>query len=121
MSAPFSHARIVSAFVVAVLADLIQLPLIAAFDTGVLAIPAEAAILFVDAAALVLATALLGFHWALLPSLAIEAIPNVDAFPTWTSCVAFVVWSRRRAENAGPAERRSAQTPATRSENAIDA
>jgi hypothetical protein len=100
MAVPLSHARIVSAFTVAVLADLIQLPLIAAFDTAVLAIPAEAAILFVDLAAFALTTAPLRFHWVLLPSLAIEAIPNLDAVPTWTGCVAFVVWARRR-ENRG--------------------
>jgi hypothetical protein len=30
---------------------------------------------------------LLGFHWALLPTLAAEALPALDLAPTWTASV----------------------------------
>ena len=33
---------------------------------------------------------LLGWHWAFLPTLAVELIPGVDLFPTWTAAVWFV-------------------------------
>ena len=46
---------------------------------------------------------LLGFDKLFLPSLFVEAIPEIDAFPTWTGCVAFVIWKRRKAEDSGAA------------------
>lgn len=33
---------------------------------------------------------LLGFHWALLPALAAEAIPALDLAPTWTASVLLI-------------------------------
>lgn len=33
---------------------------------------------------------LLGFHWAFLPTLAVEAIPGLDLAPTWTAAVLLV-------------------------------
>jgi hypothetical protein len=33
---------------------------------------------------------LLGFHWALLPALAAEAMPALDLAPTWTASVLLV-------------------------------
>lgn len=88
--------RIRAAFAVAVIADLLQFPINLGYATGLLAIPAEAADVGVDFAAMILTMGLIGFHWALLPSLALEAIPFVDALPTWTACVAFVVWRRKQ-------------------------
>jgi hypothetical protein len=32
---------------------------------------------------------LLGWHWAFLPTLMIEALPGADLFPTWTAAVFF--------------------------------
>lgn len=46
--------------------------------------------------------ALLGFHWALLPSLFIEFIPGLDLMPTWTACVAFVIWRRKQESRTLP-------------------
>ena len=39
---------------------------------------------------------LLGFHWALLPALAAEAVPALDLAPTWTAAVLLVTDSKRR-------------------------
>jgi type III secretory pathway component EscV len=91
-----SSSRAAAALAIAVFADLIQLPINALFFTGFLAVPSEIADLVVDTAAAVLITALLGFHWALLPSFVAELFPGLDLIPTWTGCVALVVWQRRR-------------------------
>jgi hypothetical protein len=45
---------------------------------------------------------LLGFHWVLLPSLFVEVIPGLDLFPTWTGCVAFLVWRRKKQQAQPP-------------------
>jgi hypothetical protein len=39
---------------------------------------------------------LLGFHWALLPTLAAEAVPALDLAPTWTAAVFLLTGSKRR-------------------------
>jgi hypothetical protein len=100
---PLTSARIAAAFAVAVAADLIQLPLTFAFGAALasaVGIGADVAIEVVDVAVDLIAagatTALLGFHWALLPTVFLEAVPGLDAAPTWTACVAFVVWRRRQ-------------------------
>jgi hypothetical protein len=101
MSNPkLTKSRILMAFAVAVIADGIQIPITAATDTGVFAIPGELADLLVDFVVMAATTALLGFHWVLLPSLLLEAIPNVDMLPTWTGCVAFVVMQGKNEETA---------------------
>ncbi len=97
-----SKQRIAAAFAVAVIADAIQFPITAATMTGVLAVPGESADLLIDSIMTVVTSSLLGFHWILLPSFVFEAIPGFDLFPTWTGCVAFVVW-RRKKQQAAPA------------------
>jgi hypothetical protein len=93
----------VAALCVALAADLLQLPLTLAFivATGsAVGIPADAPIEIIDIGIDVVTAAvtswLLGFHWALLPTAVLEAIPLLDAAPTWTSCVLFVIWRRKR-------------------------
>ena len=39
---------------------------------------------------------LLGFHWALLPTLAAEAVPVLDLAPTWTAAVLLITGANRR-------------------------
>ena len=39
---------------------------------------------------------LLGFHWALLPTLAAEAVPALDLAPTWTAAVLLITGANRR-------------------------
>jgi hypothetical protein len=91
--------RIIAAFAIAIIADLIQLPLTAVEATGFGMIPGEFADFIVDCFVMGATTVLLGFHWILLPSLFVEVIPGLDLIPTWTGCVAFVVW-RRKKESA---------------------
>lgn len=90
-----SRARL--ALALALLVDAIQLPLQGASLTGIGTLPAEAIDLAIDAATALIISRLIGFHWALLPTLAIELIPFVDLAPTWFVCVSYVI-SRRKKE-----------------------
>jgi hypothetical protein len=83
---PLSRPRIVLALAVAVAADGLQIWL-----QVVQPMPE-----IIDAVAMVLTTALLGFHWLLLPTFLLELIPLVDIAPTWTGCVMAVIALRRR-------------------------
>jgi len=87
--------RIAAAFAIAIIADIIQLPINLVTFTGILAIPGEFADIMVDLGVMGLTSALLGFHWILLPSLFVEIIPGLDLCPTWTASVAFLVWQRK--------------------------
>ena len=80
----------------AVLVDAIQLPLQGASLTGIGTIPAEAVDLGLDVVTALVLSRLVGFHWALLPALALELIPFVDLAPTWVACVAYVIAQRKR-------------------------
>src|ERR1035438_3264357 len=42
---------------------------------------------------------LLGWHWAFLPTLAAELIPDADLFPTWTAAAWFVTRQRVSASS----------------------
>jgi hypothetical protein len=102
---PVINRRSTLAMGVAILADLIQLPInlsfvaAAASGVGLMAadIPLEALDTAIDIATAFVVNSLLGFHWTLLPTCALEMVPGVDALPTWTACVAYVAW-RRKAE-----------------------
>lgn len=89
-----TRGRIWFAFVVAVATDTAQLALgpfgWAFVDQGL------------DAVAMVLTCAALGFHMLLLPTFVIELIPVADMLPTWTGCTAAVVMLRRRAMQQVP-------------------
>jgi hypothetical protein len=105
---PLTPGRIAAAFLVAASADAIQLPLNAFALTGFLAVPSELFDLLVDAATCLAVSLLLGgFHWILAPTFLIEAVPVLDAIPTWTASVAALVWIRKKQ-----AARASAGTPA---------
>jgi hypothetical protein len=80
----------------AVLADFAQVPATLAALSGVLSFEAVALDGMIDVGMTVLTTSLLGFHVALLPTMLIEAIPVIDVAPTWTACVSYVLWARRR-------------------------
>lgn len=90
-----SRARL--ALALAVVVDAIQLPLQGASLTGIGTLPAEAIDLVIDAATALIISRLIGFHWTLLPTLALELIPFVDLAPTWFVCVSYVI-SRRKKE-----------------------
>jgi len=74
------------AWLVAIGADTLQFAVTPLFAEGVLS-PADA---MLEARAAVVLVRLLGWHWAFLPTLMIEALPGADLFPTWTAAVFFV-------------------------------
>jgi hypothetical protein len=100
MSKPkLTRTRAVAALAIAAIADVVQLPITAVEATGILSIPGEGADLVVDCVVAVAASKLLGFHWVLLPSFIVEAVPGLDLTPTWTASVAYVIWQRRKEQN----------------------
>ena len=95
---PLTRGRIILVFAIAVFADIIQLPITAGQATGIFSIPGELADFLVDCVVMGATTMLLGFHWMLLPTLFVEVIPGLDLLPTWTACVAYVVWRRKKEQ-----------------------
>lgn len=73
-----------AALVVAGLADLIQLGFFPIFGEGALSIPDDV----LDVIIAVVLFALLGFKLRILLALAIELVPGVALFPSWTAVVA---------------------------------
>ena len=82
------------AWLVAIGADTLQFAVTPLFAEGALS-PADAVL---DALVAVVLVRLLGWHWAFLPTLMIEALPGADLFPTWTAAVFFVT---RQAHHPG--------------------
>jgi hypothetical protein len=98
-----TSGRMKLAFALAIIADVVQLPVNLAFlaATGSVFgaaadIPLEGLDIIIDIATAFAVNHLLGFDWVLLPSFLIELIPGLDAAPTWTGCVAWVAWKRRK-------------------------
>lgn len=83
---PLTRRRAQLALLIALLADGLQV-----LTAGFVWVPA-----LIDVIAMGLTVRLLGFHWLLLPTFAVEFIPIVDALPTWTGCVAAVIALRKR-------------------------
>jgi hypothetical protein len=79
MRADLTPGRILAARLVAVTADVLQLAIL----------PAAPLVEALDVAVAMLLIGLLGWHWAFLPSIVVEAIPFVGAVPTWTASVLF--------------------------------
>ncbi len=86
--------RIRLAYAVAITADALQL-LLGPFGWT---FPDQV----IDVIAMILTMALLGFHPLLLPTFIVEFVPLVDMLPTWTACVALVVWLRKKQQTAKP-------------------
>jgi len=74
------------AWFIAIAADLLQIVAAPLFAGGGL-LPSDTILDLIVAAILV---RLLGWHWALLPSLIAELIPGLDLFPTWTAAVFYI-------------------------------
>jgi hypothetical protein len=87
--------RVRLALALAMLADVLQL--------GILPLLAEGVIPYVivnDVMDVVVAVAmilLIGWHWAFLPSFALELVPALNLVPTWTAAVLFVTRGSRAA------------------------
>jgi hypothetical protein len=74
------------AWLIAMGADALQWAVLPLFAEGALS-PVDAVL---DAAVAIILVRLLGWHWAFLPAVLMEAIPGADLFPTWTAAVFFV-------------------------------
>jgi len=72
------------ALAIAAIADAVQLGLFPVFSGGMLSIPDDA----LDAAVVVALIVTVGFQWRLAAALAIELVPGLALFPTWTAMVA---------------------------------
>jgi len=86
--------RIVLALAIAVIADGLQFllgPFGWAFGDQV-----------VDVATMILTSWVIGFHWLLLPTFALEFVPVLDELPTWTACVIAVIALRKREQRSLP-------------------
>ncbi len=95
MRAPkLTWARIAAALAVAVCADGLQLLLNGPGWFG----PDQA----IDVVAMALTSWLLGFHWLLLPTFAINFIPALDDLPSWVACVVAVIVLRKREQRPVP-------------------
>lgn len=95
MPPPLSKARLRAAWIVAVAVDAIQIPVEA---TGLLGWIVGAGL---DVVTMAVLWALVGFHWAFLPSFLTEWIPYVDYAPLWT--LAVLLATRGRGEDTLPA------------------
>jgi hypothetical protein len=104
------------ALAIAALADAVQLGLFPVFGAGGLSAPDDV-LDFVVAVALVIT---LGWRWRLLVALALELVPGVALFPSWTAFVAMLPASPEAAglpsgapaaADAGSASTESARIP----------
>jgi hypothetical protein len=94
--------RIMAAFAIAVIADVLEFPITAVEITVAGAPSGELAAFVLDCVVMGAMTKLLGFHWMFLPGFCVEMIPGLDLLPTWVGCVAFVVWKRKKERAAQP-------------------
>ena len=89
---PLSRNRIRLAWAIALTVDAIQIPATAAgplgwfLDVGL------------DLATMAVLWAMLGFHWAFLPSFLTESIPYLNLAPFWTLAVALATRGRGEVE-----------------------
>ncbi len=81
------------AWIVAILADAIQIAGLPVFAAGGIS-PADSALDLITAALLI---KILGWHWAFLPTFVAELVPALDLFPTWTAAVLFVTQTEARS------------------------
>jgi hypothetical protein len=93
-------SRTKAAWILAIVADALQIVLMPALGEG-FASPAMDALDLIVAIGMIV---LLGWHVAFLPTAIAEVIPAFNLFPTWTAAVFFVTRKRRsalEAERAG--------------------
>ena len=94
MAKPLTKTRARTALVIAIVVDVIQ---IAIQTTGPFQILVDWPLDLLTGLAMM---ALVGFHWAFLPTFLAEAVPWLDVVPTWTLAVMFA--TRNRAEVEPP-------------------
>lgn len=84
--------RLRAAFVVAIIADALQIVVYPLFIEGAMS-PADDVLDFIVGAVLAY---LLGWHWEFLPSFLTKLVPGVDLVPLWTLAVANVYRKSKR-------------------------
>ena len=82
------------AWMVALAADALQIVFLPLFAGG-WASPLSNGL---DVAVALIMIAVLGLHWAFLPTAIAEIVPALNLFPTWTAAVFFVTRGRARNE-----------------------
>ena len=90
-----SPARVRLARSLALVADFLQIIAFPLFGEGVMSPAADA----LDLCVAVLMVWLLGWHWAFVPTLLVEAVPLFDLFPTWSAAVFYVTRGQAREVN----------------------
>lgn len=85
---PLSRTRIRVAWAIALAVDAIQIPADATGPVGWLLGAG------LDVVTMVVMWAMLGFHWAFLPSFVTEAVPYLNLAPFWTLAVALATRGR---------------------------
>ena len=88
-----------AALVLAGLADLVQLGFFPIFGEGALSIPDDV----LDVIVAIALFAMLGFKWRILVALAVELVPGVALFPSWTAVVATLPTVEIKKPEAKPA------------------
>lgn len=103
MVRPLTPARRRAALTVAIVVDLLQIAMQA---TGPFQLLLDWPLDLLTALAML---ALLGFHWAFLPTFLAEAVPWFDVVPTWT--LAVILATRETSEPVPPRVERSPKDP----------
>jgi hypothetical protein len=93
---PLSRTRIRLAWAIALAVDAIQIPADAAGPAGWLVGAG------LDLITMVVLWAMLGFHWAFLPSFFTEWVPYLNMAPFWTLAVALATRGRGDVELLEP-------------------
>jgi hypothetical protein len=106
---PVTRRRIFAARAMAIAADFVQIAVFPVFSEGGFS-PLDTGLDLVVAGAL---TALVGWHWAFLPSFAAEMVPFLDLVPTWTAAVFIATRAPGGAVESQPAESRKSGTGST--------
>ena len=109
MSKPLSKTRARTALVIAIVVDVLQ---IAIQTTGPVQIRVDWPLDLLTGLAMM---ALVGFHWAFLPTFLAEAVPWFDMAPTWTLAVIFATSGRGEVNAEAPKD----VTPPTLEEGSI--
>ena len=86
--------KVLIAGAVALFADFLQVILFPLFFEGA-ASPFDDVL---DVAVAGILTALLGWHWVFLPSMAAELVPGLDMAPFWSGAVLYVATKKKAAE-----------------------
>ena len=95
-----ARRRVLLARVLAIAVDFLQIAVFPLFLAGASS-PADDAVDVATAAAMV---ALVGWHWAFLPSFVTKLVPFWDLVPTWTAAVFLATRGRRPDSRSGAIE-----------------